>query len=242
MSRFSDWLRQKKAPSCSVVVAAAGSSARMGSDKLFMDLGGMPVLARTLLALDRCVYVDEIVVVTREDKILEVADMCRLYGICKASKIVVGGSTRQESVLAGLSEISASAKLVAVHDGARPFVTSDLFERVAHLASLYQSAAPVVPLNDTIKFADNGLSAGTLDRSRLVAMQTPQIFVPELVKAALTRAVKENSSFTDDCSAVEALGVPTRFADGSSENIKLTTPLDMELALTILKKREREGN
>jgi len=237
VSRFSNWLRQKKTPKCSVVVAAAGSSSRMGDDKLFMDLNGIPVLARTLYALDRCLLVDEIVVVTREEKILEVADMCREYGICRATKILVGGRSRQESVLAGLSEISPSAQLAAVHDGARPFVTAELFERVARLASLYQSAAPAVPLSDTIKLAANGLVLETLDRSRLVAMQTPQIFVPELIKAALTRALQEDLSYTDDCSAVEALGVPTRLTEGSPENIKLTTPLDMETAFAILKKR-----
>jgi 2-C-methyl-D-erythritol 4-phosphate cytidylyltransferase len=237
MSMFTGLFHKKERIGCSAVVAAAGSSSRMGGDKLFMDLGGVSVLARTLLALQVCACVEEIVVVTREEKILEVAELCRACGIDKATKILCGGMTRMESVLAGLSEINPDARLVAIHDGARPLVTEEIIREAVHTASVYQCAAPAVPVTDTLKRAENNIVCETLDRSRLVAVQTPQVFVPELVKGALTLAVKNGQTYTDDCAAVEALGAQVHLTEGSPENIKITTPLDLDLALTILQNR-----
>lgn len=237
MSRFSDFLRRAKNTSCSVVVVAAGASTRMGEDKLFMDLAGKPVLARTLAALNTCDCVDEIVVVTRLESLEKVAALCREYRIHKVEKVVVGGATRTESALAGLVQIRRSAKYVLIHDGARPLVTEDIVRDALHGAALYKCAAPAVPVADTVKEADHNTVVRTLDRSALAAIQTPQAFVPEIIKAALTHAIEEKKEYTDDCAAVEAMGLKVHLTKGSNENIKITGPVDLPTAAAILQAR-----
>ena len=238
MSKLAEFIRGKKGhPFCSAVVVAAGSSQRMGQDKLMLELDGIPVLARTLQALDRCVCVDEIIVVTQAEKIVGIAHLCQEYGIEKVTKVICGGMTRTESALAGLSEIDERARLAAIHDGARPLVTSELIAEAVHTAVLYKAAAPAIPVKDTVKLAEDGIVTDTPDRSKTMAVQTPQVFMPELIKAALTQAVQTGQTYTDDCAAVEALGVPVHLTRGSEENLKITTPLDMVLAETILRNR-----
>lgn len=237
MSKLSDFIRWNHRPFCSAVVLAAGSSQRMGLDKMFADLSGIPVLARTLKAINGCRCIDEIVVVAGHDKIVEVARLCRNYGIIKATKVICGGQTRGESSLAGICEINPKAKLVAIHDGARPLVTEQVVYDAVHAAALYKCAAPGIPVKDTVKIAEQNTVVETPRRSGTIAIQTPQVFVPELIDGAITHALENNIEITDDCSAVEILGIPVHVTKGSEENIKLTTPLDMALAETILKKR-----
>lgn len=237
MSRFSDFFRRAKNTSCSVVVVAAGASTRMGEDKLFMDLAGKPVLARTLAVLNTCDCVDEIVVVTRLESLEKVAALCREYRIHKVEKVVVGGATRTESALAGLVQIRRSAKYVLIHDGARPLVTEDIVRDALHGAALYKCAAPAVPVTDTVKEADHNTVVRTLDRSALAAIQTPQAFVPEIIKAALMHAIAEKKEYTDDCAAVEAMGLKVHLTKGSNENIKITGPVDLPTAAAILQAR-----
>ena len=143
--------QQPKEPHCSVVIVAAGSSQRMGSDKLMLKLGETPVLARTLKAFQDSPLVDEIVLVTRMDKLEETADLCKNYGIDKISRVIAGGKTRTESALCGVSEVSASARLIAIHDGARPLVTQDLILRTVYAASEHMAAAPALASVDTLK-------------------------------------------------------------------------------------------
>jgi len=239
MSKISDFVRRKTAASCSAVVVAAGSSVRMGEDKLFIDLCGKPVLARTLEALNVCACVNEIIVVVRADCLEKVSALCVEYGISKVSKVVCGGKNRNESALSGLSEIRKDAKIAIIHDGARPFVTEEIVRATVHAAALYKCAAPAIPVTDTIKTASEGCVTGTLDRSVLVAMQTPQAFLPDLIKTALTKAVRDNISYTDDCAAVEALGAVIHLTEGSPENIKITRPLDVKLAEAIMQGRSQ---
>ena len=223
---------------CSAVIVAAGSAQRMGADKLMMELGCMPVLARTLLAFQNCGEVDEIIVVTRMEKVEEVASLCKKYGITKVGKVIRGGKTRAESSLAGVSEVRSGARLIAIHDGARPMVTEELIRRTIDAAALYMSAAPVIRSTDTLKALDeNGLVTGTVDRERTVRVQTPQIFNADLIKGALTKAVSDGLTLTDDCSAIEIMGVKTHTVDGDEDNIKLTTPRDIQLGELILKTR-----
>lgn len=238
MSKLADAIRKAKNTTCSAVVVAAGSSVRMGEDKLFMKLGTMPVLARTLQALNACACVREIVVVTREDRLEAVARLCRDYGVLKATKVVRGGKTRTESALAGLMAIDRKAKLVIIHDGARPLVTEEIVWAAVHGAALYKCAAPAIPLTDTVKFTDGQVVTGTPPRKELAAIQTPQAFMTELIKAALTRAVRDGAVFTDDCAAVEAMGLSVRLTKGSEENIKITRPMDIPVAEAILRRRE----
>lgn len=237
MSKAAELIRKIKNTTCSVVVVAAGSSQRMGQDKLYLDLEGMPVLARTLRVFDACECVNEVVLVAREDKVEQAAELCRAYGIKKVEKVIIGGATRTASVLAGVSSISRDAKLVLVHDGARPLVTEEIIRDAMHTAALYQCAAPAIPVTDTIKETDQDVVVRTPERSRLAAIQTPQAFVPEILKAALTAAIRDGKEYTDDCAAVEALGVKVHLSKGSPENIKITRPLDIELAGSILRNR-----
>ena len=237
MSKAGDLLRKAINTTCSVVVVAAGSSARMGKDKLFLDLEGMPVLVRTLRVFDECDFVREVVLVVREDRAEDAAELCRAYGIRKVEKVVIGGATRTESVLAGVTCIDRDAKIVLVHDGARPLVTEDIIYDAMHKAALFGAAAPAVPVTDTIKETKQDVVVRTPDRSALAAVQTPQAFVPDILKAALTEAVHSGKEYTDDCAAVEALGVRVRLSKGSQENIKITRPLDLEIAAGILRSR-----
>lgn len=229
---------ETKEPHCSAVIVAAGSSQRMGSDKLMMKLGEIPVLARTLKAFQSSPLVDEIVVVTRLDKLQEIADLCKEYGIDKVSRVIAGGKTRTESALAGVSEVSSSAKLIAIHDGARPLVTADVILRTVYAAAEHVAAAPAVPSVDTLKAVDaEGCIIGTVDRETTLRIQTPQIFRAELIKGALTKAVEKGMTLTDDCAAAEMMGVRAKTVLGDEDNIKITTPRDMLFAAEILKER-----
>ena len=230
-------LRRKKhaGPRCSMVVPAAGSSARMeGMDKILLPLGDVPILIRTLQALENCPLVQEIIVVTRQDLIVPAGQLCKNFALQKVRKLVVGGATRTQSVLAGVRETDPAADVIGVHDGARPFVTP---EEVILRAAECGAAAPAVPVHDTIKRAAGGLVEETLNREELFAVQTPQVFEPSLIKAALQKAAEEGAALTDDCAAVERLGMTVCLTRGSDENIKITTPADLNLGLGILNGR-----
>ena len=231
--------KKDKFPTCSAVVLAAGSSQRMGQEKTLMTIGGMPVLVRTLLAFEKSEHVDEIIVVTRVDRIEETAALCHGNGISKLKMVIGGGATRMESALAGVSACQKDAKLIAIHDGARPLVTQDLISRTVFAADKYISAVPVIPSTDTLKVVDeNGVITATVDRSCIYRVQTPQIFHAEMIKGALTKAAKDNLPITDDCSAMDMMGVKTHVVEGDVDNIKLTTPNDIVFAEAIIKNRE----
>ena len=234
----------EKTPTCAAVVLAAGSSVRMGNDKILAKLGEIPVLARTLRPFQESEAVSEIVVVTSLEKLSEVTELCREYNIGKVSKVITGGKTRAESALAGVSEVSSGASLIAIHDGARPLVTGDLIRRTVEMAAKRNAAVPAIRSTDTLKTAgDDGAIIGTVDRETTWRIQTPQVFKAELIKGALTKAMKQGLALTDDSSAMEILGVTTYLVEGDEENIKLTKPLDMMLAAAILRdRRERNEN
>jgi 2-C-methyl-D-erythritol 4-phosphate cytidylyltransferase len=226
-------------PYCSALIAAAGSSQRMaGENKLMLPLGGKPVLAHTLQAVDAAAGVNEIVIATREEDIVKIAELCKAWGIQKPVKIIAGGKTREESVLRAAIEANENADLLAVQDGARPFVTPELIDSVIEAAREHFAAAPAIPVKDTVKVAVDGIVRETPDRSLLYAVQTPQVFDAQLLRAALQSAVDAGAVLTDDCSAVERLGKEICLTAGLEENIKITTPLDMILAEAILAKRE----
>lgn len=231
MGLFSKNKKKKTANTCSVVLAAAGSSSRMnGADKLFCELGGVPVIERTLSALNSCEQVSEIVVVTREESLQKVAQLCDSCGFEKVSRVLVGGASRQESSYIGVMNCSSSSRLIAVHDAARPLVEHELISRVVSCAAKYGAAAPAIPVKDTIKTREGELVTSTPRREALAAVQTPQVFDADIIKAALTRAVTGEMSFTDDCAAVEDMGMPVHLVEGSEKNIKLTTPWDIPIA------------
>lgn len=232
--------RRREELRCSAVVPAAGSSTRMGKDKLLLPLGEQPVLLHTLRALDACPYITEIVVVTREELIVPIGQLCRDAALEKVRKVIVGGATRSHSVLAGLGELSPDAELAAIHDGARPLVSQAVLEAVIRRASECGAAAPAVPVKDTMKRARDGLVTATLDRAELRAVQTPQVFQVDLIKTALQKALEDGAELTDDCAAVERLGIGVALTEGDYCNLKLTTPEDLAVAEALLAWREEQ--
>ena len=225
-------------PYCAALIAAAGSSTRYGGEnKLLQTLDGIPVLVRTLLTIDRVEGIDEIVIAAREDELLHYAELCKAFGIRKPVKVIVGGATRTESVLRAALEASPEAEFFAVQDGARPLVTPALIDEVIAAAWTHLAAAPAIPVRDTIKVAHNALVERTPDRSTLFAVQTPQVFSADLLKAALQSALTDGATITDDCSAVERIGKEVYLTEGSEENLKITTPLDLVIAEAILQRR-----
>ena len=236
-----EFLRTKKRRPlrCAAVIVAAGAATRMnGIDKMMADLRGEPVLLRTLRTFNGCPRIDELVVVTREDLMLPVEQLCRDHRLDKVHQVLLGGDERTSSVLAGLDAIADRDGLVAIHDGARPLVTEDIILRTIQKAEETGAAAPAVPMKDTVKVARKGVIEATPDRSSLVAVQTPQVFDLDLVRGALYKAEQEGILVTDDCSAVERLGMKVVLTQGADENIKITTPADLAVAEAFLSRRE----
>lgn len=243
MAGFLNFLQKKKQTAvCSAVIVAAGSARRMeGIDKVLAPLGELPVLVHTLYAFQDCEQVNEIIVVTREDLLVEVGRLCREYALDKVTKVIKGGEERIHSVMAGLREVNPDAELIAIHDGARPLVTQEILLDTISAASQMHAAAPALPVTDTIKRGQDGRTRETVDRSDLWAMQTPQIFDAGLIRAALEKALTDGENLTDDCAAVERLGMPVTLTKGSKENLKITTPFDLVLGEAILEFRVKEG-
>ena len=222
---------------CGAVLVAAGSASRMGGiDKVMAPLGGTPMIVRTARAFQDCEAIKEIVIVTRQDLILPITGLCQ--GMDKVKAVVVGGGSRQESVWLGLNALSKEVELAAVHDGARPLVSGALIDRVVRAAHSYGAAAPAIPVKDTIKVEQGGMIASTPDRSTLRAVQTPQVFDFDLLRGALQKAERDGAAVTDDCSAVERLGMNIRLVEGEERNLKVTTPLDLKIAEMLLEEEQ----
>ena len=222
---------------CGAVIVAAGSASRMGGiDKVMAPLGGEPMILRTVRAFEDCETVKEIVIVTREDLMGPIAELCS--GFTKIRSVVQGGSSRQESVKLGLLAFSKEVRLAAVHDGARPLVSGELIDKVIRAAHSYGAAAPAIPVKDTIKVFEGGFIAATPDRSTLRAVQTPQVMDRDLLLGALEKAEQEGTALTDDCSAVEHIGMRVRLVEGEERNLKVTTPLDLKIAELLLEEKK----
>ena len=221
---------------CGAVIVAAGSASRMGGiDKVMAMLGGEPMVVRTVRQFQNCDAIREIVIVTREDLLIPISDLC--HGFDKVKAVVVGGRSREESVWQGLNALSDRVKLVAVQDGARPFADWQMIDRVVRAANTYGAAAPAIPVKDTIKVVKGGIVSSTPDRSQLQAVQTPQVFDFDLLRGALQKAKADGAAITDDCSAVERLGMSVRIVEGDERNIKITTPLDLKIAELLLEEQ-----
>ena len=214
---------------CGAVIVAAGNASRMGGiDKVMAPLGGEPMIVRTVRQFQECDAIREIVVVTRADLIVPIMDLCHEFS--KLTAVVVGGDSRDESVLMGIATLSEKSKLVAVQDGARPFASWQLIDRVVRAANTYGAAAPAIPVKDTIKVVQRGLVESTPDRSTLRAVQTPQVFDYDLLRSALLLCKQDNIPITDDCSAIELMGMSVKIVEGDERNIKVTTPMDLKIA------------
>ena len=218
---------------CGAVIVAAGSASRMGGiDKVMAPLGGEPMIVRTVRVFQECDAISEIVIVTRDDLIMEITRLTR--EMSKVTAVVVGGASRQVSVHLGLNALSAKVKLAAIHDGARPFITWQLIDWVVRAANTYGAAAPAIGVKDTIKEVQGFVVKSTPDRSALRAVQTPQVFDFDLLRAALKKAKDDGVEVTDDCSAVERMGMSVKIVEGDERNIKITTPLDLKIGELLL--------
>ncbi len=224
----------KKRPTVAAVVPAAGSADRMkGIGKILTPINGLPLIGYSLRALEACMWVDEIVVAARDGDILPIASLCRDLGLKKVSRVLRGGATRALTVLKAV--IETQADIIAIHDGARPCLSTKLCEAVIRAAIEHGAAVPGLTLTDTVKVSGNGIVTGSADRSALVAVQTPQCFESALIKGALAKALRDGLAVTDDSAAVEALPYPVHIVPGEVRNIKVTTPDDLIVAEAFLR-------
>ncbi|MDD3193515.1 MAG: 2-C-methyl-D-erythritol 4-phosphate cytidylyltransferase [Oscillospiraceae bacterium] len=228
--------RGGSAPDTSAVVVAAGSAARMeGIDKQFALIGDIPVLIRSLMAIESCPSIGEVIVVTREESIPLLHQLLSGYPVNKVRTIVTGGETRQQSVLKGFGQTGGQSRFVAIHDGARPLVWPADIEACIAAARQTGAAALGVPVKETIKQVDGqGRIVRTPDRGSLYAAQTPQVFSKAAYGAAVEKALAAGMEFTDDCQLMEFAGLPVQMVKGSYDNIKITTPEDLAVAAGLL--------
>ena len=218
---------------CGAVIVAAGTASRMGGiDKVMAQLNGEPMIARTVRTFQNCDCISEIVIVTREDLILPITALTREMPKVKA--VVRGGNSRQESVNLGLNALSKEVKLAAIHDGARPLISMEVIDRTVRAAHTHNAAAPAIPVKDTIKVVEGRVVVNTPDRATLFAVQTPQVFDFDLLRGALKNAEKTGAQVTDDCSAVELMGMKVKIVEGDERNLKVTTPMDLKIAEMLL--------
>jgi 2-C-methyl-D-erythritol 4-phosphate cytidylyltransferase len=220
----------------SAIIVAAGSSERMGFDKLFALVSGKPVIAHTIAAFENTKCVDEIILVGRADSL---GELKKLIGQpTKVQQIVAGGAERSDSVRAGLEHVDPKSDYVAVHDAARPMITPEKITRVFEAARTSSAASLAEPINDTLKRADADLAVKeSVDRSGIYGMQTPQVFERKLLEEAYELVAKKKISVTDEVSAVELLGHKIVLVPNYDFNFKVTYPRDLPLAEFVLKQR-----
>lgn len=220
------------------IIVGAGSSQRMGFDKLFETLAGKPVLAYTIAAFENAKSVSQIIVVAREDRHRDLEKLMRDQNWKKIQSVVAGGEHRQDSVRAGLEQLSENTRYVAVHDAARPLVTAEQIERVYQACREQGAAALAEPITDTLKRADvDRVVSESVDRHQLFAMQTPQIFARELLIEAYETVTAKNILITDEVSAVEYLGRNIVLVPNEDFNFKITYPRDFRLAEFVMQQR-----
>ena len=219
-----------------VIIVAAGSSERMGFDKLFALVSGKPVIAHTIAAFENTKCVDEIILVGRPDSL---AELRKLIGKpTKVKHIIEGGAARSDSVRAGLDHVDSKSKYIAVHDAARPMITPEKIERVFEAAKANGAATLAEPVNDTLKRADADLAVKeSVDRRGIFGMQTPQVFERKLLEKAYEVVASEKLSVTDEVSAVELLGHKIILVPNYDFNFKVTYPRDLPLAEFVLQQR-----
>ena len=209
---------------------AAGAGERLGKgmNKVFVTVAGKPILAHTLSVFEACEAVGEISIVTGERDIEAAGDLVGRFGFAKVTHIVAGGAHRQDSVRNGLAKCSCD--IIAIHDAARPMVTTEIIERSIAKAIEMGACITAVPVIDTIKSASEGEVASTIDRSSLYSVQTPQTFRADLIRRAYEAAYADSVYATDDAALVERIGEKVAIVQGSYENIKVTTPADLAIA------------
>ncbi len=223
------------------IIAAGGIGSRMKSEKgkLFLELAGIPILELTLRAFEENRKINEIIIPAFENDIQKIADLIKSNGFKKIIKIIKGGDVRQTSVYNAVKEVSVDSDYVLVHDGARPFISQIILDRVIEQVVIHKAVVVAVKAKDTIKIVDeNGLVKSTPDRNNIWQIQTPQAFTFDIVKSVYEKAEKDGFIGTDDSMLAERAGIQVKIVEGSYENIKVTTPEDICLGESILKSRQ----
>ncbi len=225
----------------SAVVLAAGSGERFGLEngkKQFCPVAGIPAVVRSLLAFQASEYISEIVLVTSAEDVSRCESYRETYKLSKLTKILPGGADRQASAKLGFDAIDVKAKFVAIHDGARCLVTPDMIRETVRAAYEHGAAIAAEPSRDTVKRAcAQGFAEESPDRSTIWLAKTPQVFLSDMYRAAVYMAEKDNVRATDDSMLAERLGFKVRLVDCGSENIKITLPIDVQIAEAILRAR-----
>ena len=220
----------------SAIIAAAGSGTRLQAEKpkQFLEIAGKPLIFHTLDRFENCPSIDEIILVLSSDEIENFQKLVANYNLKKLKKTVAGGETRAESVYNGLQAVDEKCETVAVHDGARPLVSSEEISRTIKKAKETGAACLTAKVTDTIKEIAGGKIVGTIDRENLRRALTPQCFKIEILREAFANA-DLSEAVTDECFLVEKLGCEIAFVDGNTGNIKITTREDFILAESLLK-------
>ena len=234
-------MNKNKPAFVTAVIAAGGSSARMnGENKLLIKIDGIPVIVHTLMAFQNCDIISEIIISAHEKHLQEYADLALQYNITKLTKVVKGGATRLESVYNAAIESSKKADFILVHDAARPLVSVEDIKKVTEDTAKYHCAAASTKVTDTVKKVCDRLAQSTVDRTDLYTVQTPQGADRDLLLAALQKAVNaSDQSVTDECSALEKIGIKPYMSDCSASNIKITYPQDVFIAEAIFDRRRK---
>jgi len=225
--------------STSVIIPAAGFGERMGApvSKQFLSLHGKPILVYTLERFQLCAAVDEIIIAAQPATHAQIEFLIAEFHIAKVSKIAEGGRRRQDSVNSALRFVDPASDIVIIHDGVRPFIQQKIILESIEQAKLFSAAVVAVRVKDTVKIGnEEGRFVKTLDRSVLWMAQTPQTFQRQLVLDAYEKATRENIEATDDASLVEVLNVHPAIVQGSFDNIKITTPDDLDVANLIARR------
>lgn len=225
------------------IIPAAGLGKRMGSKvkKQFLVLNDLPIVVRTVLVLSRCALIDELILVTGREELDYVGNLVEQYKLKKVKSVVIGGQERQDSVFSGLLQAD-DADYILVHDGVRPFIREEIIEQVISAGLAFGAAGVAVPVTDTIKQADRfgQFIETTVLRDRLWAMQTPQVFLREVLLKAHLKAQEAGVVGTDDSFLVEKIGVRIKLVPGDYDNLKITTSRDLLLGGLILEERKRQ--
>jgi len=218
------------------ILVAAGKGVRMGTDKLWLEVAGRPVIAHAWKNFNGAKCVDEIILVVRDGTQKDFAELAKKFHFQKSFRIVIGGAERQDSVWNGLEALSPETKIVAIQDAARPCTTEALIAATIVAARETGAAVAAQPVTDTIKeTADGKTISRTLDRSKLWSVQTPQTFRVEIIRRAISIARRKDLIFTDDTAACELIGQPVQLVPGATPNPKVTVPGDLPFIEMLLK-------
>ena len=231
---------------CQAVIVAGGSGKRMGTKilKQYMEVGGIPILARTLSCFQNCGGIQDIVIVTAKDEIEFCAkEIVERFNFSKVKKIVRGGAERQNSVFNGLASLDKDTDIVLIHDGVRPFVKEEHIKKIIEETAVYGGCVLGVKVKDTVKRCDEkGFIVSTPDRKYFWIAQTPQAFKYNLIMEAYKKAGSDVFLGTDDSTLAERLGIKVKMIEGDYDNIKITTKEDLDFGEVIVKKYGDYGN